>query len=222
MLKQVKDLVARGPAKKSIGIIMLVLWIPVISMATEEPDFELLERSGNFERRAYQPQIIAETNTTGPFNKASSAGFRILADYIFGNNTDSSGESGKISMTAPVTLSPSSSRVAMNDHESIDHQDAAWRVQFMMPEGFTMETLPKPVDPSVSLRVIPAKEYAVIRFSGLAGERKIARKTQELENWMQGRSLESTQEPSLARYDPPWTPPFLRRNEILIPYRAVN
>ena len=125
-------------------------------------------------------------------------------------------------MTAPVTLSPASPQVLMKDDRSIDQQSAAWRTQFVMPENYTLDTLPKPENPSVSLRVVPSTEYAVIRFSGLTGKNKVAKKTQELESWMQEKSLESTQAPSLARYDPPWIPPFLRRNEILIPYQTVN
>jgi hypothetical protein len=94
-----------------------------------------------------------------------------------------------------------------------------WRVHFVMPSEYTLDTLPRPNNPAVTLREVPAHNYAVIRFSGLAGENKVAAKAVELKAWLEGRGIEPLGNPQLARYNPPWTLPFLRRNEVMIPYQ---
>jgi hypothetical protein len=162
--------------------------------------------------------IVAETLVSGSLDKASSAGFRLIADYIFGNNTSSSGLNEKISMTAPVTMEPGSEIIKMTAPVSMEQTDAKWRVHFVMPDQYTLDTLPKPNNPAVTLREVPASNYAVIRFSGFAGEDKIARKTADLMAWLDSKSITPTGKPQLARYNPPWTLPFLRRNEVLVAY----
>jgi len=119
-------------------------------------------------------------------------------------------------MTVPVTLEPSSRKIAMTAPVMVENKDNRWRVHFVMPAEYTLNSLPIPNDPRVSLREIAEQKTAVILFSGLAGEDKVKDKTATLLDWIKSRGLEATSTPQLARYNPPWTLPFLRRNEILI------
>ena len=174
------------------------------AMATEEPKYTVLKQTEDFELRRYDEQLVAQTWVTGDQDAASRAGFKILADYIFGNNSAANGKIRKISMTAPV---------------SIQQTKDKWRVQFTMPSQYTLQTLPKPNNPNIEIVEVPAQTYGVIKFSGLAGTEKVAAKTKELQSWMQGQNLTITGKPELARYNPPWTLPFMRRNEIMIAYQ---
>ena len=198
---------------------LLLLLVTGAAMATEEPAYTVLEQSGSFELRRYDPMIVAETLVSGPMDDASGSGFRLIADYIFGNNTVRNGGAGKISMTAPVTMAAQSEEISMTAPVSMERSAGKWRVHFVMPSKYTLDTLPRPNNPAVTLREVPATNYAVIRFSGLAGENKVAAKTAKLKVWLEGRGIEPLGNPELARYNPPWTLPFLRRNEVMIPYR---
>lgn len=201
-------------------IALLLLTFMGNAMATSEPKFELLEKSDAFELRQYDSIIIAEVLVDGDMDEASGKGFRLLADYIFGNNISQSGQKAKIAMTAPVTLKPQSEKIAMTAPVSIKADAQQWRVHFVIPAEYTMETLPKPNNSQVKIREISGRKVAVIRFSGLVNEEKTAQKTKELQDWMASKKLEAlNSEPELARYNPPWTLPFLRRNEIIIQYR---
>ena len=211
------------------------LLISGAAMATEEPNYTVLSKTENFELRRYESQLVAQTWVSGDQDAASRAGFKILADYIFGNNTAPSGESSKISMTAPVAMqfeakqsttkkndSNESQKIAMTAPVSIKQEqqqnDGQWRVQFTMPSQYTMQTLPKPNNPDITIIEVAPQTYGVIKFSGLAGAEKVAEKTAELQSWMQSQKLTLTGTPELARYNPPWTLPFMRSNEIMIAY----
>ena len=195
-------------------------------MAAEEPIYTVLSQMDDFELRRYDKQLVAQTLVSGDQDSASREGFKVLADYIFGNNTAPTGGSSKISMTAPVTMQPNnkksdseSQKIAMTAPVSMQQDDGKWRVQFTMPSKYTMQTLPKPNNPNITITEVPAQTYGVIKFSGLAGSKKVATKTEELQSWMQIQNLTITGEPELARYNPPWTLPFLRRNEVMIAYK---
>lgn len=201
---------------RSIAV-LIGLFATTYAMATEEPKFSLIEKSGDFELRSYKPMIIAETMVEGSLGEASNAGFRLIAGYIFGGNKsrqDASSE--KIAMTAPVTVEQSSQKLAMTAPVVVESKGDRWRVHFVMPAGYTLNSLPIPDDPRVSLREIAEHKTAVIVFSGFAGEDKVKDKTAELSDWIISKGLTPTATPQLARYNPPWTLPFLRRNEILI------
>jgi hypothetical protein len=199
-----------------------------LAMAIEEPNYSILETSGEIELRAYDSMIVAETVVSGSMDKASSAGFRLIAGYIFGDNTARTGGSEKISMTAPVTMEsepepePKSEKISMTAPvtmtQSPDQTSGTWRVHFVMPSEHTLDTLPRPNNPAVTLREIPGQQVAVVRFSGRAGEEKTAAKTAELLAWLETKQITPTGKPELARYNPPWTLPFLRRNEVLVAY----
>ncbi|PTB86165.1 heme-binding protein, partial [Pseudidiomarina aestuarii] len=130
------------------------------------------------------------------------------------------GGSREIPMTAPVTMEPESQKISMTAPVTMEEQEGRWRVHFVMPSLYTMETLPAPNNDAVKLREIPEKHYAVIQFSDLAGEEKVAKKTAELMTFLTERELEPLSAPELARYDPPWTLPFFRRNEVMVAYAA--
>ena len=125
-------------------------------------------------------------------------------------------------MTTPVKMqSPQtqeSQKIAMTAPVNMQQTDGKWRVRFVMPSQYTLQTLPKPNNPAVSILEVPAHTYGVIKFSGLTADEKIESKTIELKAWMQRQNLKIIGEPELARYNPPWTLPFMRRNEIMIRY----
>ena len=187
-------------------------------VATEEPKYNLIHQSGDIELREYAPKIIAETVVSGDLDDASSKGFKRIADYIFGNNNAPAGGKEKIAMTAPVTMKAQSEKISMTTPVTMQKTDGMWRMHFVMPSQYTMETLPQPNNPAVTLRQIPSQRYAVIRFSWFAGEDKVAKKSRELLTWMKDNNITSTGSPELARYNPPWTLPFLRRNEVMIAF----
>lgn len=203
---------------RKLVLVVLGLCFSGLVMATEEPQYTLIDKEEDFELRAYAPMIVAETWVPGDMDAASSTGFRRIADFIFGNNTAKNGGATEIAMTAPVTLEPRSEKIDMTAPVSIEQTDGNWRVHFVMPSQYNQESLPKPNNPEVTLRAIPASNYAVVRFSGLAGEASVAENTRARLVWLAAREIEPKGPPQLARYNPPWTLPFLRRNEVMVPY----
>jgi effector-binding domain-containing protein len=195
-----------------VAVVLLgaALWGPIVSNV-EHPKYTLIERSGNIEIRDYATMIVAETEVTGERREAISKGFRIIADYIFGNNTAAQ----KVPMTAPVAQQASET-IAMTAPVTQAGGDNTWRVRFIMPSKYTMETLPKPNNPAIELREIPKKRFAVIRFSGMAGEESVKRYNKELDDFLSAKRLTPLSPPTYAFYNPPWTLPFLRRNEVLV------
>ena len=187
-------------------------------MAVEEPKYTVLEKTPPFELRSYSPMILAEVQVEGDLDEASSQGFRLIAAYIFGQNQVSE----KISMTAPVVVEEQAVKgasIAMTAPVSIESNAGKWTVAFVMPAEYSMESLPKPLNSKVKLRQIPAVKRAVIGFSGFYNENKVTERTVELEEWMRTKNLQAASIPKFARYNPPWTLPFMRRNEIMIDVR---
>ena len=185
-----------------------------IAMATEEPPYTAILKEGDFEIREYPPLIAAEVTVTGERSDAISAGFRLLAGYIFGGNT----KKQSIAMTAPVTQAATENeKIAMTAPVTQSGSEAGWTVRFIMPQGYTLETLPTPNDPKVKLVPLAPSRVAVVRFSGLAKEPDIIEQTALLNAFITKQKLTATGPATLARYDPPWTLWFLRRNEVMIP-----
>jgi len=191
-------------------------------MATEEPKFSIIEKSEPFELRAYAPQLIAEVKVEGDLDTASSQGFRLIAAFIFGQNQVSE----KISMTAPVAIETAQrTKIVMTVPVGIEASKESatgvnqWLFSFVMPSEYTMATLPKPLNPMVTIRELPAQKRAAIIFSGFNNEAKVLEKTKALEEWIKSKQLQAIGNPQFARYNPPWSIPFMRRNEILITVR---
>jgi effector-binding domain-containing protein len=183
------------------------------AFAVEEAKYEVLSRDGAIELRDYESSIVAETVVSGDFDEAGNRAFRKLFNFIDGNNV--AGE--EIAMTAPVSQEAASEKIAMTAPVSQSRDGDAWAVSFMMPAAYTMETVPKPVDPEVRIREIPSQRMAAIRYSGFWSEKNYREHLSELENWLQANGLEPAGDPVWARYDAPFKPWFMRRNEILVP-----
>ena len=162
--------------------------------------------------------LIAEVLVDGNMDLASGIGFRLIADYIFGNNITKAGNSQKIKMTAPVTIEPRSEEISMTIPISLKKNSGRWQVSFVMPRKYTLDTIPLPNNKQIMLRKIPARKVAILEFSGFVNEKNTASRAQELLKWMDKKNLISTGSIELSRYDPPWTLPFLRRNEISVGY----
>jgi effector-binding domain-containing protein len=182
-------------------------------MAIEEPKHAVIKKDHDFEIRQYDTLIVAETTVdASDYEEASNEGFRRLAAYIFGGNKSR----GKISMGSPVTTEQSE-KIAMTAPVETEKSGSSVRVAFTMPAEYTMQTLPVPNDARVTLRRIPGRKVASIRFSGRWTEENFGEHTEELIAWIQKEGARIAGEPLVARYNPPFVPFFLRRNEILIP-----
>jgi hypothetical protein len=188
------------------------------AMANEEPRYEVIKKDNDFEVRRYQPMIIAEVLVTGTLSEASNKGFRQIADFIFGNNEDPvKKQSEKIAMTAPVTMeADTSSKIAMTAPVTMESSGGAWKMAFVMPSKFTIDTLPKPKNANVTIKQMPAQQLAVVTFSGWVDEEKLTAQTTRLNEWMAKNGLKSSGSVQLSRYNPPWTLPFWRRNEVWV------
>ena len=182
-------------------------------MAVEEAKYNVLREEGGFELRKYEPHILAETKVDGEFEDAGSKAFGRLFKYISGNNK----QQQKVAMTSPVGQEPSSQKIEMTSPVGQQKQDGKWVVSFMMPASFTLETTPEPKDTSVSIREVPVRFIAAVRYSGFWSEKSYRRNLAKLQDWIANSRLTPVGEPIWARYNPPFMPWFLRRNEILVP-----
>ena len=194
------------------GILGLVLGFSEVSMAIEEAKYEVSLRTEAYEIRVYGSTLVAETEVDSNFESAGSAAFRVLADYIFGNNQ----KKLKIEMTAPVTQESTSQKIAMTAPVNQVQQGSGFLVQFTMPSQFTLATLPEPVDPRVHVRMLPPRRVAVFRYSGSWSVEHYEQKLSEFRALLAKDGLSTTGEPTFARYNSPFQLWFLRRNEIWI------
>jgi len=181
-----------------------------MASAIEEPKYAVLRQYDGFEIREYAPYIVAEVVVPGPAEEAGNQGFRILASYIFGKNK---GER-KISMTAPVAQSPAATKIEMTAPVTQAAAEGGYVVQFMMPSKFTLDTLPEPLDPQVKLKEVSGGRFAVIRYSGTWSERNYTEHLEKLERDIGEAGLRTTGNPIYSRYNAPFVPWFMRRNEI--------
>ena len=200
---------------KISNLLFIFILISNPLMATDEPEFKLILKEDKFEIREYAPKIIAQVEIFGDFDDASSKGFKILADFIFGNNTSTDGNS-KIEMTAPVEMEPLTQKINMTKPVLAQGIDNKWIVSFIMPNEFTLGTLPKPNNKSIKILSLPKEKYAVIVFSGLVRESSYLEKEKLLNQFIKEKKLKTSGEIKIARYNPPWTLPFFRRNELML------
>jgi hypothetical protein len=198
-------------------------------MAIEEPKYEVIQTDGAFEIRKYAPILIAETFVDGDMDEASNKGFRLIADYIFGNNqvVDSNANT-KIAMTAPVTVEPVSQKIPMTAPVTVEPQSTdtnmqlakKWRIHFVMPSQYTLANIPKPKNDAITLKEIPSKYFLVYSYSWLNTLTRVQNKTDEALEWANRKGLKVIGAPKLSRYDPPWTLPMFKRNEIMLEVAA--
>lgn len=190
-----------------------------VATATEEPDYQVIEKDGHFELRQYPPLLAAETLVTGAgFDDAGDIAFGRLFRYISGNNRSQQ----KIAMTAPVVQTAAGAEEGENIAMTapVIQQPAGaggYRVAFLVPAGYTFETVPQPLDPAVRIVATPARLVAALRYSGRASEEVHRRKEEALRTELASRRLAVTGEPITAQYDAPFIPGPFRRNEVLIP-----
>lgn len=178
----------------------------------DEPPYERLADEGDFEVRRYAPRVVAQTVVEGAEGDVTNEGFRRLFGYISGDNT---GERG-ISMRTPVERGPVGTRIDMTTPVERRREREGWVITFTMPREHSLQTLPTPNDPRITLRELPGQTVAVLRFAGRADVRARQARTDELVRLTRERGYQPVGEPTLAQYDPPWVLGPLRRNEIHI------
>jgi hypothetical protein len=186
--------------------------------AYDEPKYRVIEASEPFEVREYAEMIVAEIQVTGNRKEAVNSGFRILADYIFGGNVP--GE--KIAMTAPVTQQGKGEKIPMTAPVTQQGEGGVWNVRFFMPDRYTLESLPRPNNPKIRLNSIPSRRMVAIRFSGFWSDKNMMKNLSKLRSHVREKGFETVGEPVFAVYNPPWTLPFLRRNEVLLEIKSES
>ena len=206
----------REPVQRAIIILaaaLLTLIPSARAMAIEEPFHETILTEGKFELRKYASYLVAETLVEGEFETVGNEAFRRLAGYIGGKNKATQ----KIAMTAPVSQESMPEKIAMTAPVSQVAEGGRWKIAFMMPSNYTLESLPIPDDQRVKLREEQEKTVAVVRYSGSWGKKRYQDHESKLLEWISGKGWEVAGAPIWARYNPPFMPWFLRRNEILVP-----
>jgi hypothetical protein len=213
----------RASALVVAGICLLAASVATAQVfSLEEPRFDILKKAAAFELRSYQPMVIAEVVVQGDVIAAGKEGSRLVKDYIFGEGAQEAAAAEQkkresISMTVPVTMEQTPEKISMTVPVTMESAaGSGYRLHFVMPSKYTLQTLPKPADPRVSLREVPAQKVAAIRFSKFTTEATIAEQTALLQTWITQQGLQAIGKPQFARYDPPFVPPLLRRSEILI------
>jgi hypothetical protein len=194
-----------------VAIIVAGLATPA-AMAIEETRFKSLENEGRFELREYSSYVVAETRVEADFEDAGGIAFQRLFRYISGNNV----AQREIAMTAPVTQSRGE-KISMTAPVSQVAVGTAYVVAFTLPSAYTLSTAPKPLDPAVQIREVPAQIVACWRYSGRWTVDNYRKHEALLRDRIAARGLVVRGAPVLARYNPPFTPWFMRRNEVLIP-----
>lgn len=183
-----------------------------IRHGTEEPSYTVVRKVDGVEIRRYGPRIAAQTAVATDEEAARNEGFRRLARYIFGSNS----AKDKIAMTAPVSAQQSE-KIAMTAPVATQRGSADdWVIRFFMPAEYTMDTLPAPKDDRVHLVEVPGETVAVLRYNGSYGPDAVAAKTKQLLETLHRNNIEPTGDPLSWFYDPPWTVPFRRRNEVVV------
>ena len=188
------------------------------AVAIEEVPYTVIEQNGSFELRQYSPHIVAETMVEGAFDQVGNEGFRRLADYINGENRSRQ----SIAMTAPVRQEAKPEKIAMTAPVGQEKSGDRWRITFVMPSKYTLDTLPEPIDSRVTIEQEPGRRVAAVRYSGTWSRKSYEENRARLLAWIEERGFKQTAEPVWARYNPPFMPWFLRRNEILIPVDTHN
>jgi hypothetical protein len=195
-----------------IGVGALIAWLGGDDVAYESPSYRVAETIGSVEIREYDPYVVAETDVDGTVEGAGNQGFRILAKYIFGGNQGNA----KVAMTAPVTQEKATPEtIAMTAPVTQERSGEQFTVQFMMPSKYTLDTLPKPNDSRIRFREVEGRTLAAIRYSGRWPHDTYETPLAELLGVLRQNGYPPVGAPVWARYDPPFKPWFMRRNEIL-------
>lgn len=179
---------------------------------SEEASHTVLYEEENIQIRQYEESLIAQTQTTGNYKESGNEAFRRLAAYIFGENTSKE----KIEMTTPTLEKKQNEKISMTVPVFRHKDDNTWAMTFILPSKFTLETVPEPLNKNVEIKIQPAKKVATIRYAGLNNLASIEENSLKLKLWLDENDYITVSEAYSASYDPPWTIPILRRNEIHI------
>jgi hypothetical protein len=201
--------------KKLIAILTTIFLTScsVLGIRTaDQPNYQVLTDYGHIQIRHYPALLIAETTIIDDYKNASSQGFKRLAGYIFGNNQ----KKQSLAMTAPVIQQQQAETLAMTAPVIQQKSEDRWLMAFVLPAAYSVETAPIPNDKTVTIKELPAKKVAVIQYTGSLCESGITKNTDILTNWLNQQGLKALSPARSAAYDPPWTLPFLRLNEIHI------
>ena len=196
-----------------VAVFLAVLTAPALSNAIEEPAYEVIRSINDVEVRQYAPYVVAEVRIDADADEAGNLAFPILAGYIFGKNK---GEK-KFDMTAPVTQVAAPQRLEMTapvTQTAVPGAAGNYLIQFVLPKCVTLASAPEPIDPRVKVREVPASRVAVIRYSGFWSEANYAEHLDRLRSVLKAAGVNTIGEPVFSRYNPPFMPWFLRRNEI--------
>ena len=183
----------------------------------DEPNYQVLNNYGHIQIRHYPALVVAQTEINADYKNSSSQGFQRLAGYIFGNNK----KRQKIAMTAPVIQEQQAETMTMTAPVIQQKSGSVWLMAFVLPQGYSLSTAPEPLDSAVVIKEIPDKKVAVIRYSGSLSEQGIEGKSEELQNWLTIKGYQAISPSRSAAYNPPWTLPFLRRNEVHIDIESL-
>jgi len=189
----------------------------VVIKNIEQPAYTVLEKRDGYEIRKYAPYIVAQTDVTGSYSTALGSGFSQVADYIFGNNTSKT----KIAMTSPV-LESSSEKIAMTSPVLTTENNQTRTIAFVLPSAYTLETLPEPNNPKVTLAEVPARTVAALRFTWYASENRVDGKKNSLREMLARDNLSVAGPVEVAQYNPPLSMPLVLRNEIIIPINDLT
>jgi len=184
------------------------------AMSLEQPNYTVVYKDGDIEYRQYDSYLVAETviENSKDYSDAGNEGFRRLFRYITGGNQSQS----KIAMTAPVQQTPSNEKIAMTAPVQQTNSVNGWRVAFMLPTKYTIETAPIPADSRIQVREVDGRLMAVLRYSGRWTESNLVEKRSSLIAAIDANGIEVVGEVQSALYNPPYTPPFMRRNEVMV------
>jgi SOUL heme-binding protein len=201
----------------SLGAVVMVTLAASLRAAIEEPPFRLIEKIGDIEFRAYGIRLAAETYTDGSEEEALEAGFKTLAEFIFGKNAKKNSRSAKALGTS---LTQPSEGIAMTSPvEQGLVEQGRWRIRFFMPAKYSAASLPAPLNPAVGIVEVPGETVAVLRFSDSRDAASVLKRTAQLLKILPSTRWVQSGPPVSSFYDPPWTLPFLRRNEVAVPVR---
>ncbi|MBT8435617.1 MAG: heme-binding protein [Gammaproteobacteria bacterium] len=214
----------RIPLTRSLAAIFILLFLSGCSLvgirSAEEANYSVLDNQDKFEVREYDAMLVTETLVDASFDEAGNIAFKRLFGYISGDNVSAS----EIAMTAPVLAvdenSSSGEKISMTAPVTGEKSGPGWRFAFVLPAEYTLETAPAPNNSAINLVPVPARKVAVVRYSGTRSETAYETHLKLLQDWMQQNRYQPDSLPRFAGYDPPWTLPFLRRNEVLIDIKS--